>query len=94
MFEAGEAGAIVAALRPRLMAAAPTGPAQHGICLVAGCPNQSPEQAPHFGHRQRQQVGCFASPFFTAAARVTVKYAWASKASVMCRYQPGQRRTS
>ena len=26
----------------------------HGVCLVASGPHESPELAPHFGHRQRQ----------------------------------------
>jgi hypothetical protein len=85
---------MVAALRPCLMSSPPAGPVQHGVGLVARRPHQAPEQPPHFGYRQRQQVGCFRSPFSTAAARVTVKYACASKASVIWRYQPGQRRTS
>jgi hypothetical protein len=29
-----------------------------------------------------------------ALVRVTTRKAWASRARVMCRYQPGQRRTS
>ena len=39
-----------------------------------------------------------ASPFarllLVALVRVTTRKAWANKAKVLCRYQPGQRRTS
>jgi len=65
-------------------------------------PDQGHQQPADFWHGERQQAELtgqaaaspFAPPPVVAVVRVTTRKAWASRARVMCRYQPGQRRTS
>jgi hypothetical protein len=46
------------------------------------------EQAPEFGHGQRDELaGSGSEACFSAVTRVPVRSAWASIARVMCRYR-------
>src|SRR3712207_9186791 len=47
----------VASSRALLVSPAPIGPAQDGGGVWGSVPHETPEQAPHLGHGQRQQLG-------------------------------------
>src|SRR3712207_4486196 len=47
----------VASSRALLVSPAPIGPAQDGGGVWGSAPHEAPEQAPHLGHGQRQQLG-------------------------------------
>jgi hypothetical protein len=93
---------VVRAAGAGLMAATPPGPGQHESGLDRHRPDQCHQQAANLGDGERDQLEpagqAGASPFarslLVAWVRVTARKAWASSARVMCRYQPGQRRTS
>jgi len=93
---------VVCAPGTGLMASTPPGPGQHEARPDRSGPHQRDQQPADLGHRQGHQaepaVQAAVSPFvrsgLVAWARVTAKNAWASRARVMWRYQPGQRRTS
>lgn len=72
-----------------LVSPAPAGPGQYVVVAVGVVPDEAGEQAADFGDGERDQLAgrCRCPPFAPAAARVTVRKAWASIARVMCRYQ-------
>jgi hypothetical protein len=75
--KAGQAGAIVAAFGPLLVAAAPAGPGDYRRRVGWGRPAEPPEESAHFGHRQGEELAGLragiAAPFFVATWRVTVR---------------------
>ena len=96
------AAVVVCAPGTGLMASTPPGPGQHEAWPDRSGPYQRDEQPVDLGHRQGHQaepaVQAAVSPFarsgLVALARVTARNAWASRARVMWRYQPGHLRTS
>src|SRR5215217_8931068 len=96
------AAVVVCAPGTGLMASTPPGPGQHEARPDRSGPHQRDQQPADLGHRQGHQaepaVHAAVSPFvrsgLVAWARVTAKNAWASRARVMWRYQPGHLRTS
>jgi hypothetical protein len=96
------AAVVVCAPGTGLMASTPPGPGQHEARPDRSGPHQRHQQPADLGHRQGHQaepaVQAAVSPFvrsgLVAWARVTAKNAWASRARVMWRYQPGHLRTS
>src|ERR1700749_3122323 len=108
MLESYRPSLVVAAFRLRLMSTPPPRPTHDLLICRESAPHQPPQQAAHLLHRQRNQLlsgrGPFSPPlpgvaFFCASvsaptARITDRYACASIASVMWRYQPTQLRTS
>jgi hypothetical protein len=96
------ASVVVCAPGTGLMASTPPRPGQHEARPDRGGPHQRHQQPADLGHRQGEQaegaVQAAVSPFvrlgLVAWARVTARNAWASRARVMWRYQPGHLRTS
>ncbi len=88
----------VGAFGTRLMTAPPDGPRQHLLGLRNDRPDESPHYTAHRWHRKWDQDFGFGGvkrrPFFRASTLITVKKASATIASVICRYQPCQWRTS
>jgi hypothetical protein len=85
----------MAALRAGLMLSAKARPPQPLLPVLLRVP-QSRQQSAQFGHTQSDLL-VDTAPFSRSAwacARRTTSTAWASKAKVMCRYQPVQVRTS
>jgi hypothetical protein len=84
---------VVTSFGPRLMASTPHGPAEDLLRRSERLPHETIDQASHFrnGYWQESSVE---SPFFSASSRArmrtTARYARASIASVICRYQPIQ----
>lgn len=71
-----------------LVSASPSGPGQDVVWVVVAGPDEAGEQASEFGDGEWDQLaGRVWHPPFAALVRVTVRKAWASIASVMCRYQ-------
>src|ERR671911_3018261 len=101
------ASVVVCAPGTGLVPSAPPRPGQHEARPDRGGPYQRDQQPADLGHRQRQQAEpttqaavspVARSPFvrwgLVAWARVTARNAWANKARVTWRYQPGHLRTS
>src|SRR5512144_1953220 len=76
-------GGVVAAFGACLVSPSPSWPAEHGGGFRVVVPDEAGEQPAQFGDGDRDQLaGGNSAPFFAAAARVTVRKAWANIASV------------
>ncbi len=63
------AALVMTALGAELMTSTPPGPVQEPLRLWRLLPDQAEDQAPHFWHRQWQELGDHSAPFSSSGSR-------------------------